>query len=280
MRCTPRSTAVICMLAFTLVLSTGLASARSQVTVQGSTTVLPIVQRMAEEFMKENPSVSMSVRGGGSGNGLAALIDSTVQIAMASRFIKPEEVKRAIANDVYPVPFRIALDGIAVVVNSKNPVDKLTLAQLKSVYTGEITNWKQLGGPDLKIVAVSRDTSSGTYEVYEELVMKGARVAPDALLQASNGAVVDVVSRTPGAIGYVGLGYLASNLKAVKVGVSDKAYVQPSLASVQSGQYPIARNLYVFTKDWPTGDSARFIDFMLSPAGQKVVREEGFVPLW
>ncbi|HBK60445.1 MAG TPA: phosphate ABC transporter substrate-binding protein [Firmicutes bacterium] len=251
-----------------------------QVTIQGSTTLLPFVQAAAEEFTSKNPSISVSVRGGGSGNGLAALIDSTVQIAMASRFIKPEEVQKAAARGVYPVPIRVALDGIGAIVHPKNPVSRLTLSQLRSIYTGEVTNWKQLGGPDLKVVPVSRDTSSGTYEVWSERVMGGARVVGSALMQASNAAVADIVARTPGAIGYVGLGYVSSSVKAVQVGASAKAFIEPSLTTVQSGQYPIARELFVFTNGWPEGDVASFINFLLSSEGQRIARGEGFVPMW
>ena len=254
---------------------------RGQVTVQGSTTVLPFVQRAAEEFMLKNPSVSISVRGGGSGNGIAALIDSTVDIAVSSRFIKPDEVKRAKANGVSPVSFTIALDGIAVIVNPSNSVSRLSLSQLKAVYTGRITNWKQLGGPDRAIVPISRDSSSGTFEVFSTIALGGARVTPDALLQASNGAVADIVSRTPGAVGYVGIGYLSSRVKAIQVRTEDpdSSYVTPSYASVQSGKYPMARELFVFTNGSPAGAVLEFIDFMMSPEGQKLAEEEGFVPI-
>ncbi len=255
------------------------ARAGTQVTVQGSTTVLPIAQRAAEVFMAQNPDVSISVRGGGSGNGIAALIDKATQIATASRFIKLEEVQAALANGVYPVPHRIALDGIAIIVHPKNPVGRLTIDQLKRIYAGEIGNWKQVGGADTKIVVVSRDSSSGTYETFQELVLRDAKVTTSALVQASNGLVADIVSRTPGAIGYVGLGYLSNKVKGVDVGLSDKAYVKPAVGTVQAGQYPLARNLYLFTNGWPEGDVARFIHFMLSPQGQKIVKEEGFVPL-
>lgn len=254
---------------------------RGQVTVQGSTTVLPFVQRAAEEFMLKNPSVSISVRGGGSGNGIAALIDSTVDIAVSSRFIKPDEVKRAKANGVSPVSFTIALDGIAVIVNPRNSVNRLSLSQLKAIYTGRITNWKQLGGPDMAIVPISRDSSSGTFEVFSTIALGGARVTPDALLQASNGAVADIVSRTPGAVGYVGIGYLSSRVKAIQVRTEDpdSSYVTPSYASVQSGKYPMARELFVFTNGSPAGAVLEFIDFMMSPDGQKLAEEEGFVPI-
>lgn len=256
------------------------AAREPQITIQGSTTLLPFVQAAAEEFMSANPSVSISVRGGGSGNGLAALVDSTVQIAMASRFIKSEEVQKAVARGVYPVPIRVALDGIGVVVHPKNPVNKLTLSQLKSIYTGQVASWKELGGPDLAIVPVSRDTSSGTYEVWSERVMEGARVTNKALMQASNAAVADTVARTPGAVGYVGLGYVTSSVKALQIGASPKAFIEPSFATVRSGQYPIARELFVFTNGWPDGGVADFINFLLSPDGQRIARNEGFVPIW
>jgi len=271
--------ALILALVLCVSLSVGRVEARSQITIQGSTTVLPIAQRAAEVFMAKHPEVSISVRGGGSGNGIAALVDKAVQIATASRFIKFDEVKKAVANGVYPVPHRVALDGIAVIVNPQNPVDKLTVGQLKKIFAGEITNWKQVGGRDLKIVVVSRDSSSGTFETFQELVLQGARVAASALLQASNGAVADVVTRTPGAVGYVGLGYLSGKVKALRIGTTDKAYVDPSVATVQAGQYPLARALYMFTDGWPTGDEARFIDFVLSAEGQRIAQEEGFVPL-
>lgn len=276
---TKATPALILALVLCLSLSASRVEAKSQITIQGSTTVLPIAQRAAEVFMAKHPEVSISVRGGGSGNGIAALVDKAVQIATTSRFIKFDEVKKAVANGVYPVPHRVALDGIAVIVNPQNPVDKLTVGQLKKIYAGEITNWKQVGGRDLKIVVVSRDSSSGTFETFQELVLQGARVAASALLQASNGAVADVVTRTPGAVGYVGLGYLSGKVKALRIGTTDKAYVDPSVATVQAGQYPLARALYMFTDGWPTGDEAKFIDFVLSAEGQRIAQEEGFVPL-
>lgn len=252
-----------------------LVMADKNLTIQGSSTVLPIAQRAAEAYMEKNPDVNISVRGGGSGNGVAALIDGATDIANTSRFLKNKEVSAAVANGIYPVPHRVAMDGIAVVINSSNPVEDLSLEKIKAIYTGQITNWKELGGKDQEIVVVSRDSSSGTFEVFEELVLDGEKVVASALLQASNGAVAGVVSETRGGIGYLGLGYLSPSLKAVKVNG-----VTPTNATVASGQFPIARPLFMFTNGWPKGLTADFINFILSVEGQKLAEEQGYVPLF
>lgn len=248
--------------------------AQEELTIQGSSTVLPIAQKAAEVYMEQNSDVNISVRGGGSGNGIAALIDGAVDIADASRFVKQAEVQAAVENGIYPVPHRVAMDGIAVVVNPANSVEELSLEDIKSIYTGEATNWSEFGGPDMEIVVVSRDSSSGTFEVFNEITLGKERLTKAALLQASNGAVAGVVSDTEGAIGYVGLGYLSDSLKAVKVNG-----VLPSNATVASGEFPIARPLFMFTDGWPEGLTARFINFILSAEGQALVKEQGFVPL-
>jgi len=260
----------VLVLTFSLV---GFVVAGDTLTIQGSSTVLPIAQRAAEVYMQNN-NVNITVRGGGSGNGIAALIDGVVDIADASRFIKDKEVNAAVANNIYPVPHRVAMDGIAVVINPANSVKSLSIEQIKDIYTGKYTNWKELGGNNMEIVVISRDSSSGTFEVFEELVLGGEKVSPTALLQASNGAVAGVVAETKGAIAYVGLGYLSVGLKAVTVNG-----ILPSNATVANGQYPIARPLFMFTNSWPVGLTANFIDFILSNEGQKIVEEMGFVPL-
>ena len=224
--------------------------------------------------MEQNPEVNITVRGGGSGNGIAALIDDATDIADASRFIKDGEFKKARENGVYPVPHRVAMDGIAVVVHPSNSVDGLSLADIKKIYTGEVTNWKELGGKDQEIVVVSRDSSSGTYEVFNEIAVGGERVTKEALLQSSNGAVHSTVAETPGAIGYIGLGYLSDKVKAVKVNG-----VKPSNSTVASGKFPIARPLFMFTDGWPEGLTAQFINFVLSSQGQEIAKEQGYVPL-
>lgn len=258
-----------------VIVVSGSIFAADTLTIQGSSTVLPIAQRAAEVYMQQNPGINISVRGGGSGNGIAALIDGAVDIADASRFIKDKEVKAAIDNGIYPVPHRVAMDGIAVVVNPANPVEDLSLEDVKKIYTGEVSNWKELGGIDQEIVVVSRDSSSGTFEVFNEIVLMGERLRPDSLLQASNGAVSGVVAETEGAIGYVGLGYLSEQLKAIKIDG-----VAPNNATVASGKFPIARPLFMFTNGWPEGLTADFINFVLSKEGQKIAEEQGYVPLY
>lgn len=244
--------------------------------IKGSTTVLPIAQKAAEAFMKAYPDVNISVSGGGSGNGIKAIIDGTTDIANASRFIKDKEVALAVEKGTYPVPFGIAYDCIVPVVHPSNPVGNLTLDQLKAIYMGKIDNWKEVGGPDKKIVVISRDTSSGTYEVWEEKIMNKERVFPGALLQASNGAVAQAVSKNTYAIGYVGLSYLNDDLKTVTVNG-----VEASAENAMSGAYPVSRELFMFTKGWPTGTTLQFINFIMHPAkGQKIVAEAGYVPLY
>ena len=244
--------------------------------IKGSTTVLPIAQKTAEAYMKANPDVSISISGGGSGNGIKAIIDGTTDIADSSRFIKDKEIKLAVEKGVYPVPFAVAYDCIVPIVHPSNTVGDLSMEQLKSIYKGEVKNWKEVGGPDLKIVVVSRDTSSGTYEVWEEKVMKKERVYPGALLQASNGAVAQAVAKNPNAVGYLGLGYLNADVKAVSVGG-----VVGSEESTLNGTFPVSRPLYMFTKGWPSGDAADFINYVLQPKkGQKLIKEAGFVPLF
>lgn len=244
--------------------------------INGSTTVLPIAQKAAEAFMKVYPEVNVSVSGGGSGNGIKAIIDGTTDVANSSRFIKDKEVALAVEKGVYPVPFGVAYDCIVPVVHPKNPVKNLTLAQLKAIYKGEIKNWKEVGGEDKEIVIISRDTSSGTYEVWEEKIMNKERVSPAALLQASNGAVAQAVSKNTFALGYVGLSYLNKDMKALTVdGVAGSA------ENALSGAYPVSRVLYMFTKGWPTGMTLQFINFVMHPAkGQKIVAEAGYVPLY
>jgi phosphate transport system substrate-binding protein len=245
-------------------------------TINGSTTVLPIAQKVAEAYMKVDPKVKISVSGGGSGNGIKALIDGTTDIADSSRFIKDEEVKAAVEKGAYPVPFAVAYDSIIPIVHSSNSVKNLTVAQLKAIYMGEVKNWKEVGGPNKELVIVSRDTSSGTYEVWEEKIMKGARVSPGALLQASNGAIVQAISKNRYAIGYIGLGYVNKSVKPLTVNG-----IQGSAKTTLDGTYPISRALYMFTRGWPKGDALNFINYVLNPLkGQRYVKEAGFVPLY
>lgn len=252
------------------------AAAAAQLVIKGSTTVLPIAQKIAESYMMEHPGTKITISGGGSGNGIRAIIDGTTDIADSSRFIKDKEVAMAVAKGVYPVPFSVAYDCIVPVVHLSNSVRDLSLEQLKDIYQGKINNWKLVGGPDRKIVVISRDTSSGTYEVWEEKVMQRERVYPGALLQASNGAVAQAVAKNPNAIGYIGLGYLNDTVKATSVNG-----IVGSAATTLNGTFPISRPLYMFTNKWPKDDVAKFINYILHPEkGQKLVKKAGFVPLY
>jgi phosphate transport system substrate-binding protein len=248
----------------------------SNIVIKGSTTVLPIAQKVAEAYMKQHPDVKISISGGGSGNGIKALIDGSTDIADSSRFIKQKEVKLAVSKGRYPVPFAVAYDCIVPVVHPSNPILNITMQQLKSIYKGEIKNWKEIGGPDRPIVVISRDTSSGTYEVWHKKVMKKERVFPGALLQASNGAIVQAVSKNKNAIGYIGLGYLDKSVKALMV---DR--VKGSEETTLNGTFPVSRPLYMFTPGWPKDTVLKFINFVIHPEkGQKYVRAAGFVPLY
>jgi len=245
-----------------------------KIVTAGSTTVLPIAQKAAEVFMNSNQNADISVRGGGSGVGIAAIIDGTCDIANSSRPIKDTELDKAVSNGRHLKATVVAMDGICVIVNTSNTIDALTKKQIRDIYTGNVSNWKQVGGSDEKIVVVSRDSSSGTFEAFGTLVLDGAKVKANALMQASNQAVASTVADTPGAIGYVGLGYLTSSVKAV-----DVDGVKADKETVLTGKYPIARPLFMYTNGAPKGLAKEFIDFILSPQGQKLVEEDGFVAL-
>ncbi len=256
-------------------LVTGTAWA-GNIVIKGSTTVLPIAQEVSEAYMKEHPHVKISISGGGSGNGIKAVIDGSTDIGNASRFIKQSEVELAVKNGRYPVPHAVAYDCIVPVVHPDNKVKDLSLAQLKAMYKGEIKNWKDVGGDDHPVVVISRDTSSGTYEVWAEKVMEKERVFPGALLQASNGAIVQAVSKNKNAVGYIGLGYLDDSVKAVTINK-----VEGSVETTLNGTFPVSRPLFMFTLGWPEGETASFVNFLKHPEkGQKYVAEIGFVPLF
>lgn len=254
--------------------ATNLFAAKKSITMAGSTTVLPVAQKAAEAFMDINPSVNISVRGGGSGVGIASLISKTVDIGNSSRAIKDKELATAKQKGVNPIGNIIALDGLAIVVHPQNSLSEISIKTLKDIYTGKITNWKALGGPDKEIVVVSRDVASGTFEVFKEKVLGGNKTKEDALMLASNKAVATTVQETPGAIGYVGVGYLSEGVKSLKV-----EGVVPSNKTVQDGTYKLARPLYMYTNGTPKGLVKNFIDFILSTNGQKLVSETGYVPV-
>lgn len=256
-------------------LLTGTAAlAKETIVVNGSTTVLPIGQATAEAYMKKNPDVNLSISGGGSGNGIKALIDKTTQIAMSSREMKKEEIELAKTKGVNPVMHKVAIDALTPIVHPSNPVSDLTVEQLSLIYQGKIRNWKEVGGKDMQIVVVSRDTSSGTYESWQEKVLHKEKVSPRAQLQASSGAVVQAISKNRYAIGYVGIGYLNKSVKAVKVNG-----VAASAKTALDGSFPIARALYMFTDGEPKGAVAGYLNFVKGKEGQQIVKKEGFVPI-
>lgn len=244
------------------------------ITMKGSTTVLPIAQITAEVFMDQHPDVKISVQGGGSGIGIAGIIDGTCDIGDSSRSMKEQELSNAVNKGVNPKANFVAMDGIAVIVHPSNKISGLTKNQLKDIYIGKISNWSALGGASQKIVVVSRDSSSGTFESFGEMALDKAKVRSDALMQASNQAIASTVAKTPGAIGYVGLGYISSQVKAL---VLDG--VMPSNTTVLSNKYKLGRPLFMYTNGTPQGVVKDFLDFVLSEDGQKLVEEAGFVAL-
>lgn len=250
------------------------ALAAENLVVNGSTTVLPIGQATAEAYMKKTPNLNISISGGGSGNGIKALIDKTTQVAMSSRQMKKEEIALAKSKGVNPVEHKVAIDALTPVVHPGNSVKDLSIEQLSLIYQGKIRNWKEVGGKDMQIVVISRDTSSGTYESWQEKILHKEKVSPRAQLQASSGAVVQAVSKNRYAIGYIGIGYLNKSVKAVTVNG-----VVANDENALKGIYPIARPLYYYTDGEPKGAAAGYLHFVKGAEGQKIVKKEGFVPL-
>jgi phosphate transport system substrate-binding protein len=259
-----------------LIIATAVAAWAGNIGISGSTTVQPVAEKLAAAFMADHPDVAITVAGGGSGNGIKAIIDGTSDIGNASRFIKDGELAMATGQQVYPIPFRIAYDCIVPIVHPSNPVNNLSLDQLREIYKGRINNWDAVGGKNRPIKIVSRDMSSGTYEVWEEKVMKKETVFPGAMLQDSNGEVLQAVAEEPDAIGYVGLGYIRNSVKALTVD-----NIRGSEKTTINGAYPVSRPLFMFTRSWPAGDTLNFINYILEPGkGQVHVKNAGFVPLY
>jgi phosphate transport system substrate-binding protein len=269
--------------------ATGPEGEGGTIEIIGSTTVLPVATAWAEAYHEENPDVDLNVSGGGSGNGIKALIDGTADIADASRQIKPSEVELAEENGIDPVEHTVAYDGIAPIVHPDNPVESLTIQQLSDIYSGEVSQWSEVGVTGMAnddIVVVSRDSASGTYESWKEMVIQmdgeaeDRDYSPAALKKGSNKDVRQTVADTSSAIGYIGLGYLDDSIKTVSVVPMDGGdAVAPTHENVQDGSYPVSRGLYMYTDGEPTGIVADFIDWGMSEEGQALVEEEGFVPV-
>lgn len=253
---------------------------------KGSDTIVNLALAWAEKYQAEHADVRISVTGGGSGTGIAALVNGTVDIANASRQIKAEEVDEAKSNGIEPVEHIIARDAIAVIVNPENPVDQLTLQQISDIYSGKITNWSGVGGEDRPIVKLSRETNSGTHVYFLETVLRlGSKedktlFSTDTLLLPSSEGIIAEVRQNPNAIGYDGLGYVPKDLKTIAIAKeAGGEYILPSIATVNEKTYPIARDLYMYTNGEPTGNLKEYLDWILGTEAQQIVADLGFVPV-
>lgn len=259
---------------------------KNSLQIKGSDTMVNLGQAWAEKYMQDNPSEFVAVTGGGSGTGLSSLISGTCDITMSSRNIKEKEISLARQKGINPYEIKVALDGLAVVVNPKNPVNKLTLDQLAQIFTGKISNWKELGGPDQKIVLLSREVNSGTHVYFKEHVLRKndpnskEEFVAAALMLSSSQAIADEVAGNPSAIGYYGMGYISAKQKPVMVAKDEKSeYEAPSIENVVNGKYPISRPLFLYTNGQPQGLVKKFVDFALSQEGQDIVLKTDFVPI-
>jgi phosphate transport system substrate-binding protein len=253
---------------------------------KGSDTMVNLALAWAEAYQKENPDTQISVTGGGSGTGIAALINGTVSIANASRAIKAEEADKAKTNGIQPVEFVVARDAIAVIVNPHNPVNQLTLTQISDIYSGKINNWSEVGGEDRPIVRLSRETNSGTHVYFLERVLRLGKkdnetlFSMDTLLLPSSEGITAEVRDNPNAIGYDGLGYIIPEVKVLAVAVDTAGpYVLPSANTVNDGSYPVSRDLYMYTNGQPADALKAYLDWIIQPEAQAIVSELGFVPV-
>ncbi|MCF7793683.1 MAG: phosphate ABC transporter substrate-binding protein [Candidatus Cloacimonetes bacterium] len=265
---------LILILAGVAVLVLVLACSQKSTTINtaGSTTILPIVQAAAEAYMDKNPEINISVRGGGSSIGIKSAINQTIDIGNASRRITNKEADLVEEKDSDLIETAIAKDAISIVVHKNNPLTNLSMQELKSIYSGKINNWKEIGGKDMEIIVISRDVSSGSFLVFNEVVLDSSQVKENSMRLASNNAVATTVSYTPGAIGYIGLGYVNDELKTLSI---DGVF--PNNETAQSNEYRLTRLLYMYTSSQPRKPALEFIDYILSEEGQKSVEEQGYV---
>ncbi|MDF7801098.1 phosphate ABC transporter substrate-binding protein [Pontiellaceae bacterium B1224] len=254
----------------------GAAGASETIVIDGSTTVGPIAKAFAEYYMAANPEVNITVSESGSGNGAKAMVNGTCDVAIMSRPMKDSEFKAAADGGAQPVAHVVALDGLPILVHPSNPVQDLTVEQVRKIFLGEISNWSEVGGPNKEIVTISRDTNSGTYETFAGLVMNKEKIGGKCEYVGSNGAIRQRVQSTPAAIGYAGLGFVDKTVKALKVNG-----IYPSAETVQTGEYPVARPLFMYTNRYPKLGSTlyQFVTIHLTEDGQEMVEEIGFVPV-
>lgn len=262
------------------------ANLKKSIQIKGSDTMVNLAQAWAEKYMEKNPGEFVAVTGGGSGTGLASLISGTCAMAMSSRNIKPKEIDLARQKGITPYEIKVALDGLAVVVNPKNPISKLTINELSRIFTGKMANWKEVAGPAARIVVLSREVNSGTHVYFKEHVLRKGdpnskeEFIPSALMLPSSQAVADEVAGNSEAIGYFGMGYISGKQKAILVAQDEQSeYIAPTVDMVRIGKYPISRPLFLYTNGVPDGLAKKFIDFILSPEGQEIVLSMDFVPI-
>ena len=269
-------TAVAALICLQFVMMVGTARAESTaIRIMGSTTILPLAQRIGDAFSEQNPGIEVEVAGGGSVAGIQALIDGNVDIAASSTFISEADFGNAARRGIYPVPFQIAHDCIIPIVHRSNPLTAITRHDLKRIYMGELRNWKQLGGTDLDIDVLQRNSSSGTFEVWQDLVMNRQPAAPPLKARDSNADIVRAVANSPGAIGYISLSFLNAGIKPLSVDG-----IMGSSRSLRDGSYPISRPLFLFTNGWPAGRVRQFVNFVLDPdKGQQMISEAQYIPL-
>jgi phosphate transport system substrate-binding protein len=257
-----------------------LSGTRQTIKISGSTTVLPIVQKAADQYMAAHPGADIQVSGGGSGVGIQAIGAKTVDIGMSSREVTAAEKAKYPAFVITPV----AQDGIAVIVNPANTIQYITLDQVKNIYLGKITKWSEITGADVpgtnnQIVIIGRDSASGTRTYFDETVLLKATPTKKMLEKNSNGAVLQTVAQTPGAVGYVSIGFVSKDVRALPIWYNANRIVPASLDNVKTKTYPVSRDLYVITNGQPSGLAGDFIQYVLSPDGQKIVADEGYVTL-
>jgi phosphate transport system substrate-binding protein len=265
--------------AVSVLIIAGIVSAGNTITIKGSDTLVRLGQRWAEEYMKEYKDVVIQVSGGGSGTGIAALLNGTTDVCEASRDMKEKEYKLAEKKGITPYRVSVALDGIAVFLHTDNPVEELSLAQLKGMYTGQIMNWKEVGGPDSRIILYGRENNSGTYAFFKKQVLDGEDYADFTQTLPGTAAVVNAVSKDKNGVGYGGIAW-AKAVKFAKVKIDAKLpAIEPTVTTVSDGSYPISRELYWFFNGKPTGELKQLINWALSPKGQKIAESIDYVPL-
>jgi phosphate transport system substrate-binding protein len=277
---------LLALMAIMFATSAFAAKDKNSIQVKGSDTMVNLGQAWAEKYMEKNKSDFVAVTGGGSGTGFSSLISGTCDIAMASRSIKEKEIALAKGKGINPNEIKVALDGLAVVVNPNNPISKLTLDQLAGIFTGKIANWKEVGGKDEKIVLLSREVNSGTHVYFKEHVLRKndpnskEEFAPTALMLSSSQAIADEVAGNSAAVGYYGMGYISKKQKPLAIAKDENSeYETPTIENVVNGKYPISRPLFLYTNGAPQGLVKKFVDFTLSKEGQDIVLATDFVPI-